>query len=81
MMDGRDSIMRFNRIYYAYIRKPAAASSSSSSGGAAEADLSEVEHTFGRAMVVQRLGQFIMDVKVSSSDARRHHWLIRSADG
>lgn len=64
MMDGRDSIMRFNRIYYAYIRKPAATSNASS--GAAEADLSEVEHTFGRAMVLQRLGQFIMDVKVST---------------
>eukprot|EP01034_Spumella_vulgaris_P021655 gene21655-27696_t len=68
MMDGRDSLVKLNRLYYAYLRRTssshssstgAASSSSSSQGGA----VSEMEHTFGRAQVVTRLGQFIMDVK------------------
>lgn len=67
MMDGRDSIMRYNRLYYAYLRKTASSGSRGAGRpGGAEADLSEVEHTFGRALVLSRLGQFIMDVKVLS---------------
>lgn len=66
MMDGKDGILKFNRIYYAYLRKTGSGGLVSGAGGdpAAAVDLSEMEHTFGRAMVVNRLGQFIMDVKV-----------------
>jgi hypothetical protein len=69
MMDGRDSLVKLNRLYYAYLRKTSSSHSSSSgfsgqSGGGAGADLSEMEHTFGRAQVLTRLGQLIMDVKV-----------------
>ncbi len=54
LMDG-NSFVRSNRLYYAYLRKTASS---------AAADLSEMEHTFGRTAAVTRLGQFIMDVKV-----------------
>ena len=73
MMDGRDSLVKLNRLYYAYLRKTSSSHSSSSSAssgqnGVTSADLSEMEHTFGRAQVLTRLGQFIMDVKVRSGD-------------
>jgi hypothetical protein len=82
LMDGRDSIRVFNRLYYAYLssasssgpRGSAGAGGIGGNGGrgggggsmsrpAAAADDSEMEHTFGRANVLLRLGHFIMNIK------------------
>jgi hypothetical protein len=75
LMDGSDSILRFNRLYYTYLRSVAASgsrgggvvlatSSSPGSGGIANGDATAVEHYFGRPLVLQRLGLSIMNVKV-----------------
>lgn len=85
LLDGRDSILRFNRLYYTYLRVvsptggggggggPITVATSSTPGGAAPSGggggssgsehVNAVEHSFGRPMVLQRLGQFIMDIK------------------
>jgi hypothetical protein len=61
MLDGYDSISRLSRLYYAYIHK-----TSDLSGGGGLAEDRQMEAHFGRPQVLTRLGQFIMDVKVSS---------------
>lgn len=70
MLDGQDSIHRYHRIYYAYIRNNLAHSSSHSSLSSSSGAVAGLEREFnselifGRTMVLARLGQFIMEVKV-----------------
>lgn len=72
MLDGQDSIHRYHRIYYAYIRsnfvqKSSAVTSQTSKNLGAASDGGETELIFGRPMVLARLGQFIMEVKRNQS--------------
>jgi hypothetical protein len=81
MMDGNASIHRCHRLYYAYLSRNSSSwgpHSASAQGlaagtvgrvapGAAEANSTPVEHTFGRPLVLAKLGQYIMDIKVCAS--------------
>ena len=74
ILDGNSTIHRLRRVYYAHLSStssaPAAAASANMISGASSATSTAVgpaqqmEHTFGRPMVVAKLGQFIMDIKV-----------------
>lgn len=78
MLDGNSSIHRVHRLYYAYLSNTSAgannqtAATAGAAGGGAggaggvtnAAATNSMEHYFGRPMVVARLGQFIMDIKV-----------------
>ncbi len=63
MLDGQDTIHRHHRLYYAYIKNNFSAHSNGAPG-TSKLD-SEMELIFGRPMVLAKLGQFIMEVKVS----------------
>jgi cell division control protein 45 len=76
MLDGQDSIHRYHRIYYAYIRNNLAQHPSMSHGSfttsssVASVDMEKEltsELIFGRPMVLNRLGQFLMEVKRNQS--------------
>lgn len=75
MLDGNASIHRCHRLYYAYLGRSGSSWGGGVSGAGARvtnaAALDPVsgsgasmEHTFGRPMVLMKLGQYIMDVKV-----------------
>ena len=77
LLDSNASIHRSHRLYYTYLSQSSSSSwgnlsSSSSSSSSTKKPYSinlnkeaSVEHLFGRPMVVMKLGQYIMDVKVS----------------
>lgn len=61
LIDSRDSIIKYNRIYVAHLRR---ASGVDSRNTATDFDQSELQYPFERPSVLARLGQFIMNVKV-----------------
>lgn len=68
MLEG-DSLCRSRRFYYAYIGNAISGSTGQHhhhqhQNNNNNTSSSDVEHSFGRPMVLVRLGQFIMDVKV-----------------
>ena len=86
MLEGRDSIQRFSRLYYAHLNSSVGESKgntglvgnsdtlvgkerehstvlTSSAKGPVESE-GDIDSTFGRPLILSRLGQFIMDVKV-----------------
>jgi hypothetical protein len=79
MLDGQDTIHRYHRIYYAYLKNnfhhgnaslPTATTTSlhstanvNSSSSSLHSQSKELELIFGRPMVLAKLGQFIMEVK------------------
>lgn len=69
MLDDISSIQRFNRIYYAYINRNSSSNSPFVRNGFArqndDSELTATEEIFARPMVLLKLGQFIMDVKVN----------------
>jgi hypothetical protein len=66
MIDG-NTIQRLHRIYYTYLSSSSTRKSNSSSiiNNGTSSSSSEKELMFGRPNVLYRLGQFIMEVKVS----------------
>eukprot|EP01038_Epipyxis_sp_PR26KG_P005061 gene5061-7065_t len=59
MLDGHDSLLRLNRLYYAYIKMTTTTSISINDSD----EGMEMEHVLGRPFVIKRLGHFIMDIK------------------
>lgn len=78
MLDGNSSIHRCHRLYYAYLSRTSSSWGPGSMGvsgvstnmrgnAVVSGDAAAiVEHTFGRPHVLSKLGQYIMDIKVTS---------------
>ena len=64
LIDSRDSIIKYNRIYVAHLRRASGIDNRSSVD---DFEQNELLFPFERPSVLARLGQFIMNVKV-----RRH---------
>jgi cell division control protein 45 len=60
MLEAHESIVRLNRLYFAYVRQTNSKASDSAPGYIAE---NEMDAPFSRPMVLQRLGHFIIEVK------------------